>query len=71
MENYHAVVAKNNNDHNTSKTIMIPAPQQRNDYDCGVFMCSLATFVSIDVSITVFDQGYINAYYAANGTVVR
>ena len=39
MENYHAVVAKNNNDHNTSKTIMIPAPQQRNDYDCGVFMC--------------------------------
>ena len=56
----------------------IPTPQQRNAYDCGVFLCYFATCVSIDVPITSFDQGYITEYYGRerialsilNGTVV-
>lgn len=56
----------------------IPTPQQRNDYDCGVFLCYFATCVSIDVPISSVDQGYITEYYGRerivlsilNGTVV-
>ena len=59
-------------------TITKPTPQQRNGDDCGVFMCYFATCVSIDDSITSFDQGYINenngrqriALSILNGTVV-
>ena len=47
--------------HKISKHVARHIPQQQNGYDCGIFACKFANFISQDLDFT-FDQRHMSYF---------